>query len=574
MSERRNIQFLRNDVALVASHEVARERMAAAFAKMTDVKDGEIFLYRYSLTNEENSPIFTSVAAVYVDENSTDTLNRTPRIEVLGNYTELSDAIKVVDNKVAEVNTKVNTLNDTINGKEGVDGLTTRMTEAEGKISGHTTSIENINSNVNTLSGKISANEGAINDVKGRMDTAETNIEAVEVRMGTAESAITAVEGRMDTAETDIEAVEVRMGTAEGAITGLQNSISGMTLAASDVVAMNEAGTALQASKISETDGKVTVETAETIVKFNQAISSDNKVATMADITAAAYTAGKGITITDKAIAADLTLSYNEETKIITLVGANNATYGEINASVFIKDGILDNATYNPENNKLSLTFNTDAGKDTIEVDLGDLVDTYTADETYLTVANNKFSHKTIDGLDSENTHGLTANVTVNSTTSTSFNVPSLKVDAAGHVVSVDEKQVTISLPASINTALQTVSAQGDSKYITATFAEKNGTSQALTVSAITGTVVNNEDKLAVASDVKSYVDNAIANTPKVNTVTELTAGSGITVTDGATDGNHNYTVGLKIDSTSMLSIKEDGALTISNVVDCGKYAE
>lgn len=264
---------------------------------------------------------------------------------------------------------------------------------------------------------------------------------------------------------------------------------------------------------------------------------------------------------------------------MITLVGANGGNYGEIDAANFIKDGMLANAAYNPEDNKLSLTFNTDGGEDTIEVDLGDLVDTYTADGTYLTVANNQFSHKTIENLDSKNTHGLTADVTVNNATPTSFNVPSLKVDAAGHVVSVDEKQVTISLPASIGTAIQN-GAGVNTTYIQTTVARNatNTNQLDVTATAVIGDYAaeGQVDGLATTSATKTYIDNAIANTPKENTVTTLKTENlqGITVTDTATDGNHNYTVGLNIDSNSMLSINESGALTVSNVVDCGKYAE
>ena len=51
----------------------------------------------------------------------------------------------------------------------------------------------------------------------------------------------------------------------------------------------------------------------------------------------------------------------------------------KVNANEFVTDGMLDSATYNANTHILTLTFNTAAGKSAINVDLGTLVDTYTA---------------------------------------------------------------------------------------------------------------------------------------------------------------------------------------------------
>lgn len=51
-----------------------------------------------------------------------------------------------------------------------------------------------------------------------------------------------------------------------------------------------------------------------------------------------------------------------------------------VDASKFVKDGMLKSATYDAKTHILTLTFNTDSGKtEPITVDLGTLVDTYTA---------------------------------------------------------------------------------------------------------------------------------------------------------------------------------------------------
>lgn len=61
-----------------------------------------------------------------------------------------------------------------------------------------------------------------------------------------------------------------------------------------------------------------------------------------------------------------------------------------IDASDFIKDGMLSAVNYDNIANKLVLSFNTDAGTSPISVDLSSLVDIYTAGKG-LSVVNNQF---------------------------------------------------------------------------------------------------------------------------------------------------------------------------------------
>ena len=83
-----------------------------------------------------------------------------------------------------------------------------------------------------------------------------------------------------------------------------------------------------------------------------------------------AYSAADGLS-------ASVSLSYDVEGKKIKLVGKEGANLGEIDATAFLKDGMLESASF--ENNKLIFVFNTDAGKTQIEVPVSDLVDEYTA---------------------------------------------------------------------------------------------------------------------------------------------------------------------------------------------------
>lgn len=78
-----------------------------------------------------------------------------------------------------------------------------------------------------------------------------------------------------------------------------------------------------------------------------------------------------------------LNLTYNTETKKINLEGFNSSVIASIDATAFIKDGMIntvelvtDPESHNP-GTYLVITFNTDAGKDAIYLDVTSLIDVY-----------------------------------------------------------------------------------------------------------------------------------------------------------------------------------------------------
>lgn len=97
-----------------------------------------------------------------------------------------------------------------------------------------------------------------------------------------------------------------------------------------------------------------------------------------------AYSAADGLS-------ASVSLSYDVEGKKIKLVGKEGANLGEVDSTAFLKDGMLESASF--ENNKLIFVFNTDAGKTQIEVPVADLVDEYTAGNG-LSLSGKEFSVK------------------------------------------------------------------------------------------------------------------------------------------------------------------------------------
>lgn len=78
-----------------------------------------------------------------------------------------------------------------------------------------------------------------------------------------------------------------------------------------------------------------------------------------------------------------LNLTYNTETKKINLEGFNSSIIASIDATAFIKDGMINTVELvtDPESHDpgtyLVITFNTDAGKDAIYLDVTSLIDVY-----------------------------------------------------------------------------------------------------------------------------------------------------------------------------------------------------
>ena len=66
----------------------------------------------------------------------------------------------------------------------------------------------------------------------------------------------------------------------------------------------------------------------------------------------------------------------------IQLIGKNNTVISSIDVADFIKDGMLDSIVFDttdPNNPKLVFTFNTNAGKEVVSVNVKELVDVYVA---------------------------------------------------------------------------------------------------------------------------------------------------------------------------------------------------
>ena len=87
----------------------------------------------------------------------------------------------------------------------------------------------------------------------------------------------------------------------------------------------------------------------------------------------------KVLSMTDHVISSHLTLGYDGTNKAIKLYGKNDVELGSVDATPFIKDGMLENVEYDADTNTLTFTWNTAAGISQDTVVLSDIIEPYTA---------------------------------------------------------------------------------------------------------------------------------------------------------------------------------------------------
>lgn len=244
----------------------------------------------------------------------------------------------------------------------------------------------------------------------------------------------------------------------------------------------------------------------------------------------------KVLSLTDKKVSATIAFSVDSTAdaqgkKYLRLTGKDGADLGKVDIADFVKDGMLDSASYNEANHKLTLTFNSASGKDAIEVDLSTLVDVYdgsnlkvkelptvtsytapkNGDNIDTVIANlvKKDSDLYANFSDVAQRAGMLEAATVNGkkvSESPTLDGTDLLVGGKG----VNKAKTVAAAIEAINTSIESknVSAEGGT-YVTAT-ASGNKVTVKDKIQAVSS-ASSSAKGLAEASDVKSYVDNAFA---------------------------------------------------------------
>ena len=262
-----------------------------------------------------------------------------------------------------------------LGSKPVADGTTVAI-DADGKIT-----LANINDETKEGTYNAVLVNGQLTWVK----PSETTVEGLS-------ALIQALTGRVDTAEDDIDALQEAVGvaskpeSAEGA--GDAIAATGLHKAIEDEVARAEAAEKALGERIDGIDFVDTNELATALEPY--AKTADLPVTGVA-------TNDKILSLTDKLVSATVSLGYDEENKAIKLYGKDNTELGSVDATPFIKDGMLEDVSYDADSNTLTFKWNTAAGVQEDTVVLSDIIEPYTAG-VGLELVGNEFKAKLADG--------------------------------------------------------------------------------------------------------------------------------------------------------------------------------
>lgn len=142
----------------------------------------------------------------------------------------------------------------------------------------------------------------------------------------------------------------------------------------------------------------------------------------------------KMLTIANNLIAATFNVEYDAELKQIKFFGKNSSLLGTVNTSDFVIDGMINSVSVVEEGGVkyLRFVFNTDAGKQDIDIELTDLVTEYT-------VAQDSQSFLYIDGFEI----GAKVNTTDNTGLATEYQLHALE-DIVGDGFNTETEQHTL----------------------------------------------------------------------------------------------------------------------------------
>lgn len=187
----------------------------------------------------------------------------------------------------------------------------------------------------------------------------------------------TAVKKAQSTANTGVTNAATAQAAAEAAQTTADSKVASVT-GDTTVKAVTSADHAVTLSLATSNKGNV---------KFTQDTDGLSANVTIPAATVTGVAADdKVLSLTNKLVSATIGLDYGDATtealagkKAIKLLGKKGVVISEIDASAFIKDGMIQSVAFDTETKHVTITFNTDAGNDPIDVDLSTLVDTYKA---------------------------------------------------------------------------------------------------------------------------------------------------------------------------------------------------
>ena len=239
-------------------------------------------------------------------------------------------------------------LNKITNGSDG--SIVQAISAAKNELIGSTGDT----STSNTITGAKKYTDGKIADLN-LTDNAVAKSFVTKVNQNNGK--ITIARGEVTSKDKTVKMTDGTDGGFDVAVnidgtTIIKNTSSGVLSVASGALTQYKGSNAVKVSEVDPENNKT----------VSLSINSNDKV----------------LTQSNDGLFANINLTWDRE-QGLKLIGKDSIEIATIPAADFIKDGMLDNATYDEETHKITLTFNTAAGKQPIELNLSDLVDTYEA---------------------------------------------------------------------------------------------------------------------------------------------------------------------------------------------------
>ena len=305
-------------------------------------------------------------------------------------------AIKANSEDIAQNASDIQTLAGRINGHDTELEGKVDVVEGSSLISAEKLALIDTNaSDIETIEGEINNLKSAGTGIIGRIETLEGMISGGEIDgssllevVGEHTTKISALEGDNTTNKTDIADLKVA-GTQ---IIGRLDAIESLnTTQQSSIDTLNSDMTTIKSSV--STNAQNLTNLTSTVNGHSTSISSLEQA--VDGLTVKSVKEGELVLAADASgvLSTTIKLNYNSADKKIQLLGIGDAVVADLDATEFVKDGMIDSVVYNQDTKVITITWNTDAGKQATEIDVNNLVDTYEAGNG-LELSDNVFSVK------------------------------------------------------------------------------------------------------------------------------------------------------------------------------------